>query len=217
MENSNVLSQKSGKSDCQTRVRQTIDISIFFCSSYTCLINFVGGPHSILCSKRIFFLVICCSAGIIPVSAYNPYPGVFSGSFKSLFIVCPTRVWQSLFPLFCDKTFEFAIQTWQTSLEHYYMYVYVQTYFLSQLRKMLILLTSFYGKMCTLPTLRSRVFVCCKQYKHARSYCWQWTHFTIGPNEQNQHFAELRQKICLHIYVVVLLTCLPSLDGKLER
>ena len=39
----------------------------------------------------------------------------------------------------------------------------------------------------------------------------------MGPNEQNQHFAELRQKICLHIYVVVLLTCLPSLDGKLER
>ena len=38
-----------------------------------------------------------------------------------------------------------------------------------------------------------------------------------GPNEQNQHFAELSQKICLHIYVVVLLTCLPSLDGKLKR
>ena len=26
-------------------------------------------------------------------------------------IVCLTRVWQSLLPLFCDKTFEFAIQT----------------------------------------------------------------------------------------------------------
>ena len=108
-------------------------------------------------------------------------------------IVCLTRVWQSLFPLFCDKTFGFAIQTWQTrSLEHYY--VFVQTYFLSQLRKMLILLISSYCKMCTLPTLQSRVFVCCEQYKHARSYCWQWTHFTMGPNEQNQHFAELRQK-----------------------
>ena len=130
-------------------------------------------------------------------------------------IVCLTQVWQSLLPLFCDKTFEFAIQTWQTSLEHYY--VYVQTYFLSQLRKMLILLISFYCKMCTLPALRSRVFVCCEQYKHARLYCWQWTHFTMGPNEQNQHFAELRQKICLYIHVVVLLTCLPSLDGKLER
>ena len=42
-------------------------------------------------------------------------------------IVCLTRVWQSLLPLFCDKTFQFAIQTWQTSLEHYY--VYAQTYF----------------------------------------------------------------------------------------
>ena len=71
--------------------------------------------------------------------------------------------------------------------------------------------------MCTLPSLRSRVFVCCEQYKHARLYCWQWTHFTMGPNEQNQYFAELRQKICLYIHVVVLLTCLPSLDGKLER
>ena len=39
----------------------------------------------------------------------------------------------------------------------------------------------------------------------------------MGPNEKNQHFAELRQKICLYIHVVVLLTCLPSLDGKLER
>ena len=25
-------------------------------------------------------------------------------------------------------------------------------------------------------------------------YCWQWANFTMGPNEQNQHFAELRQK-----------------------
>ena len=95
--------------------------------------------------------------------------------------------------------------------------MYVQTSFLSQLRKILILLISSYCKMCTLPTLRSRVSVCCEQYKHARSYCWQWTHFTMEPNEQNQHFAELRQKICLHIYVVVLLTCLPSLDGKLKH
>ena len=130
-------------------------------------------------------------------------------------IVCLTRVWQSLLPLFCDKTFEFAIQTWQTSLERYY--VYVQTYFLYQLRNMLILLISSYCKMCTLLTLKSCVFVCYEQYKHARSYCWQWTHFTMGPNEQNQHFAQLRQNICLQIYVVVLLTCLPSLDGKLER
>ena len=113
---------------------------------------------------------------------------------------------------FCDKTFEFSIQT---SFEHYY--VYVQTYFLSQLRKMLILFISSYCKWCTLPTIRSRVFVCCEKYKHARSYCWQWAHFTIGPNEQNQHFAELRQGECLYIHIVVLLRCLPSLDGKLDR
>ena len=112
------------------------------------------------------------------------------------FIVCLTRVWQSLLPLFCDKMLELAIQTWQTYLEHYY--VYVQTYLLSQLRKMLILLISFYCKMCTLPTLRSRMFVCCAQYKHARSHCWQWTHSTMGPNEQNQHFAELRKKMFIH-------------------
>ena len=95
--------------------------------------------------------------------------------------------------------------------------MYVYTDFLSQLRNMLILLISSYCKMCTLATLLSRVFVCCEQYKHARSYCWQWTHFTMGPNEQNQHFTELRQKICVYIHGVVLLTCLPSLDGKLER
>ena len=48
------------------------------------------------------------------------------------------------------------------------MYVHVQTYFLSQLRKMLILL------------------------------CWQCTYFTMGPNEQNQHFAELRHYVFIH-------------------
>ena len=40
----------------------------------------------------------------------------------------------------------------------------------------------------------------------------------MGPNEQNQHFAELRQTlICLYKHVKVLLRCLPSLDRKLER
>ena len=66
-------------------------------------------------------------------------------------------------------------------------------------------------------TLRSRMFVCCEQYRHARSYCWQWSHFTMGPNEQNQHFAELRQIICVYIHVVVLITCWQSLDRKLQR
>ena len=39
----------------------------------------------------------------------------------------------------------------------------------------------------------------------------------MEPYEQNQHFAELRQKVCLYIHVVVLQRGLPSLDGKLER
>ena len=40
----------------------------------------------------------------------------------------------------------------------------------------------------------------------------QWPNFTMGPNEQNQHFAALRQKVCVYIHVVVLLRCMPSLD-----
>ena len=39
----------------------------------------------------------------------------------------------------------------------------------------------------------------------------------MGPNEQNQQFAELRQNVCLYIHVLVLQRGLPSLDGKLER
>ena len=31
-------------------------------------------------------------------------------------------------------------------------------------------------------------------------YCWQWTNLTMGLNEQNEHFAELRQKVCLYIH-----------------
>ena len=38
----------------------------------------------------------------------------------------------------------------------------------------------------------------------------------MGPNEQNQHFAELRHKVCLYINAVVLLRGLPSLNGKNE-
>ena len=41
-------------------------------------------------------------------------------------------------------------------------------------------------------------------------------HFTMGPNEQNQHFAELRQTVCLYIHAVVLLRGVPSLEGKNE-
>ena len=38
----------------------------------------------------------------------------------------------------------------------------------------------------------------------------------MGPIEQNQHFAELRQKVCVHtfIHTLVLLRGLPSLEGK---
>ena len=36
----------------------------------------------------------------------------------------------------------------------------------------------------------------------------------MGPNEQNQHLVELRQKVCLYIHALVLLRCLPSLDVK---
>ena len=39
----------------------------------------------------------------------------------------------------------------------------------------------------------------------------------MGPNEQNQHFAVLRQNVCLYKHVVVLLRCFPSLDCKFER
>ena len=46
--------------------------------------------------------------------------------------------------------------------------------------------------------------------------CWKLANFTMGPNEQNQHFAELRHKVCLYIHAVVLLRGLPSLNGKNE-
>ena len=39
------------------------------------------------------------------------------------------------------------------------------------------------------------------------------TNFTMGPNEQNQYFVEMRQKV--YIQAVVLQRGLPSLDGKL--
>ena len=71
--------------------------------------------------------------------------------------------------------------------------------------------------MCLLPIIRSRVFVLFATDKHARSYCRQCAHFTTATNEQNQHFAVLRQKVCFYIHVVVIQIGLPSLDVKLER
>ena len=46
--------------------------------------------------------------------------------------------------------------------------------------------------------------------------CWQWAKLTMGPIEQNQHFAELRQEVCLYIHAVVPLRGLPSLNSKNE-
>ena len=140
----------------------------------------------ILVYQKVYALPVK-SWGVLPtvltINSCTSRPGAWQCLVAQtpIAIVCLTQVWQSLFPFFCDKTFVFAIQTWQTTLEHYY--VYVQTYFLSQHRKMLILLISSCCKMCTLSTLRSRAFVCCKQYKHARSYRWQWPSFTMGSNE----------------------------------
>ena len=48
--------------------------------------------------------------------------------------------------------------------------------------------------MCVLPTIQSHVFVLFATDKNARSSCRRCAHFTIGTNEQNQHFAKLRQK-----------------------
>ena len=36
----------------------------------------------------------------------------------------------------------------------------------------------------------------------------------MGLNGENQHSAELRQKVCLYIHAVVFLGGLPSLEGK---
>ena len=53
-------------------------------------------------------------------------------------------------------------------------------------------------------------------------HCWQWVDFTMGPYEQNQHYAEYVythiQKVCLytHTRAVVLLRGLPSLEAKNE-
>ena len=92
--------------------------------------------------------------------------------------------------------------------------MYVQTYFLFQNCKMLILLIRSHCKMGPLPTIQTRMFVLFATDKHARLYCRQCAHFTTGTNEQNQHYTVLRQKVCLYIHVVVLESGLPSLDGK---
>ena len=64
---------------------------------------------------------------------------------------------------------------------------------LSPLRKMLTLLIRSHCKICPLPT--STISQVCI----AGNRC-QWANFTMGPNEQNHYFAELRQNVCLYIY-----------------
>ena len=41
-----------------------------------------------------------------------------------------------------------------------------------------------------------------------------WANFTMGSNEQHQHFAELRQKVCLNIQDLVLQR---GLQQKMEK
>ena len=48
-------------------------------------------------------------------------------------------------------------------------------------------------------------------------YCWHWANFTMEPNGQNQHFTEVRQKVCSSIHYLVHQRGLPSLNSKLER
>ena len=71
---------------------------------------------------------------------------------------------------------------------------------------MLILLIRSHCKICPFPTVQTREIVIVGNGQILQ----------MGPNEQNQHFAELRQKVCSYIHAVVLLRGLPSLDGKNE-
>ena len=45
---------------------------------------------------------------------------------------------------------------------------------------------------------------------------WQWTNSTMGTNEQNQHFAEFRRKVCLYIHALVFLRRLANVEGRKE-
>ena len=66
---------------------------------------------------RLTFLASLTSCAVLPVlflKSSDPALMLKTVLPSSLSIVCLTRVWQSLLPLFCDKTFELSIQTWQT-------------------------------------------------------------------------------------------------------
>ena len=72
---------------------------------------------------------------------------------------------------------------------------------------MLILLIKSHCKFYPLPTIANST-------NTRDCHCCQWAIFAMGPNEQNQHFVELRQKVCLYIHTLVLLRGLSSLEGK---
>ena len=72
---------------------------------------------------------------------------------------------------------------------------------------MLILVIRSHCKICLLPTMTiSRDCTV--------AYCSQWSTFTMAPDEQNQHFVELRRRVCLYIHALVFLRGLPCLEGK---
>ena len=77
---------------------------------------------TLMYNRIIIHLVTCVKSKTF--FSFWTFESPYVYRYKST-IVCLTRVWQSLFLLFCDKTFEFAIQTWQTSLEHYYVQTYI--------------------------------------------------------------------------------------------
>ena len=72
---------------------------------------------------------------------------------------------------------------------------------------MLILVIRSHCKVCPLPTIPiSR--------NCTVANCSQCSNFTMRPDEQNQHFVELRRRVCLYIHALVFLRVLPSLEGK---
>ena len=89
--------------DCITMCRFQNFTGIFTCSSVLAL-------HDISNDSARPFLVF----HILYVLNHVPVPKKNLHYFLTTIIVCLTQVWQSPFPYLCDKTFEFAIQTWQT-------------------------------------------------------------------------------------------------------
>ena len=97
-------------------------------------------------------------------------------SFTSV-IVCLTQVWQSLFPFFCDKTFEFAMQTCQ-HLRSSTMCLYQHTFCLNIAKCWFCSLgiNPSNTKICPLPANANNT-------NTLDVYCWQWANFKMGSNE----------------------------------